>query len=426
MSPLMSLRRLHDGLPPAFSRLWFASAVSSLGDGVYLVALPLFAVSLTPDPFALSLVTAASLLPWLLFGLLGGALVDRWDRRRTMWISDLARTALLSALVAATALGAVDLQLLIAVAFLLGIGQIFFDTASSAYLPQLLDRDLTSLRRANTLKQGAQTATNEFAGPPLGGLLFALGRAIPLAFDALSFLLSGLLIRTLPAQPVAPAKERRSLWSDAREGAAYVFGNRVLLGLALRFAVGNLAFAGGEAVLVLFAHRTLHIGNSGYGLLLATQAVGGLAGTALAGLLGARMKTGHALTVTAAVEAAAQLGLGVSSGPLTAGLAMAVCSAAMSATMVLVPSVSQAIVPAHLTGRVSATNRMLGVGAAPVGAVLGGWLATAAGLRAPFVAGAFVLAAMTVLVAVLTSADRIEAALEKARDETAPADLPAA
>ncbi|MFJ4816068.1 MFS transporter [Streptomyces sp. NPDC088801] len=421
---MIPLRRLHDGLPPAFSRLWFASALSSLGDGVYIAALPLFAVSLTTDPFALSLVTAASLLPWLPFGLLGGALVDRWDRRRVMWISDVARAALLSGLVVAAAMGAASLQLLIAVAFALGIGQIFFDTASSAYLPQLLDRDLPSLRRANTLKQGAQTATSEFAGPPLGGLLFALGRAVPLAFDALSFLLSGWLIRKLPAQPVAPVKERRSLWRDARDGAAYVFGNRILLGLALRFAVGNLAFSGGEAVLVLYAHHTLGIGNSGFGFLLATQAVGGLVGTALAGLLGSRMKTGHALTVTAAVESVAQLCLGLSGGPVTAGISMAVCSAAMSATMVLVPSVSQAIVPAHLTGRVSATNRMLGVGAAPLGALLGGWLATVAGLRAPFVAGAIVLAVMTVLVAVLTGADRIDDALRKAREESAPTDVP--
>ncbi|MDH6111507.1 MFS family permease [Kitasatospora sp. MAP12-15] len=413
----MRLRALHDGMPPAFTRLWTASAVSSLGDGVYLAALPLLAASLTPNPLALSLVTAAAMLPWLMFGLLGGALVDRWDRRRTMWITDLSRAALLAIPILAVAFNRASLPLLIGVAFLLGCGQIFFDTASSAYLPQLLDRDLTKLRRANTLKQGAQTTANDFAGPPLGSALFVLARAVPLGLDALSFLVSALLIRTLPTQPVPVSSARRSLLADARAGAAYVFGNRVLLGLALRFGVGNLAFAGGEAVLVLFAHQRLHIGDSGYGILLATQAVGGLAGTAFAGVLGSRLNTGHALTVTAAVEAAAQLGLGFSTGLVTAGLSLAVCGAAMSATMVIVPSVSQAIVPPELTGRVSATNRMLGVGAAPVGALLGGWLASVAGLRAPFLVGAVVLVAMTALVALLTGGNRIEEALEAARAE---------
>ncbi|KJY23712.1 MFS transporter, partial [Streptomyces katrae] len=84
------------GLPAGFGRLWTAQTVSSLGDGVTHAALPLIALTLTRDPLALAVVTAAGTLPWLLFGVLGGALVDRWDRRRTMWVTDALRAALLA------------------------------------------------------------------------------------------------------------------------------------------------------------------------------------------------------------------------------------------------------------------------------------------------------------------------------------------
>lgn len=374
-------------LPPAFHRLWAASASSSLGDGVYYAALPLLAATMTHDPVLLGLVTSAALLPWFFFGLLGGALVDRWDRRRTMWLTDLARAVLLAVPVAAAVLHRLSIPLLIAVAFLLGIGQILFDTAGSAYLPQLLRRDMTLLQQANARQQGTTTVFADFAGPPAGSLLFTLGRAFPFGLDALSFLASSLLIRSLPggdstARP-APVREKTadgpSLWREARAGVGCLVRHKVLLGLALRPAIGNLAFVGADAVLVLFAHQLLHLGDFGFGLLLASQAVGGLLGAALAGRLGSLLGTGGALTATALLEGAALLGFGLSGNPFLGGAALALLGAAMAATMVLGPSVGQALIPAELAGRVGAARRLLSVGAAPLGALLGGWLARSEG-----------------------------------------------
>jgi MFS family permease len=122
-------------LPATFHRIWAASGVSALGDGIYLSALPLLALTMTHNPVVLGAMEACALLPWLFFGLLGGALVDRWDRRRIMWLADLFRFALLAGVTGLVTAGAADVYLLFAVAFLLGIGQIFFDTASLAYLP---------------------------------------------------------------------------------------------------------------------------------------------------------------------------------------------------------------------------------------------------------------------------------------------------
>ncbi|MFJ8982540.1 MFS transporter [Streptomyces sp. NPDC102282] len=409
-----------DTLPTGFGRLWTAQTVSSLGDGVTHAALPLLALALTRDPMALAVVTAAGTLPWLLFGVLGGALVDRWDRRRTMWVADAARALLLAIPAAAAALDVLSIPLLAAVAFLLGLGGLFFDTAATAYLPDLLGRDSTLLERANSRMHGTRTAASGFAGPPAGSALLALGRAVPLLADAASFAVSALLVRSLPATPRPVPQARESLLRQARAGASYVFRDQLLLGLALRPAVGNIAFLAVETVLALFAHDHLGIGTFGFGLLLTAEATGGLLGATTASLLGRRLGTGTALTCTAAVEGLAVLGLAAAPNPYVAGLALAVCGAGMGATMVLAPSLRQTIVPAHLMGRVASTSRMLAMCAAPFGAFLGGWLATAYDVRTPLFTAAGLLLTMTAVTATMTSNRRVEAALRAA----APAEEP--
>ncbi|MBC3839229.1 MFS transporter [Streptacidiphilus sp. 4-A2] len=402
-------------MPGTFHRIWAASAVSSLGDGVYYSALPLLALTMTHNSTVFGLMEAVTLLPWLLFGLIGGALVDRWDRRRTMVITDLCRCALLVAATAAVAEGLLNIALLIAVGFLLGIGGVLFDTASTAYLPELLDRDPQALQRANTRLQGAQRALDGFVGPPTGSLLFTLGRTVPFIADAVSYLFSALTIRTLPVPPKKAAKPRTPILKDARAGASYLLHHRLLLGLSLRPAIGNFAFCGTGAVLALYAHETLHLSTAGYGVFLTTEAVGGLGGTFAAGWLGARLGTGGAMALTAVVEAAALLGIGVSANAYFAGAGFAALGAAMGATMTLGPSVRQAIVPDELMGRVTAASRLIALSAGPIGALWGGWLAHLAGLRAPFLAGAGVLVLMAALAARMTSNKRIDAALAEAR-----------
>jgi MFS family permease len=408
-------------LPAGFGRLWTAQTISSLGDGVTHAALPLLALTLTRDPMGLAVVTAAGTLPWLLFGVLGGALVDRWDRRRTMWVTDAARAALLAIPVAAAAFDVLSIPLLAAVAFLLGLGGLFFDTAATAYLPDLLGRDPALLERANARLRGTQTAASGFAGPPVGSALLALGRAVPLLADAVSFALSALLVRSLPATSRPVPQARESLLRQARAGATYVFRDRLLLGLALRPAVGNIAFVAVQTVLALFAHDRLGIDTFGFGLLLTAEATGGLLGAGIASFLGRRLGTGTALTCTAAVEGLAILGLAAAPNPYAAGVALAVCGAGMGATMVLAPSLRQAIVPAHLMGRVTSTSRMLAMCAAPFGAFLGGWLASTFDVRTPLYAAAGLLLTMTAVTTTMTNNRRVEAALRGVASASGPA-----
>ena len=235
------------------------------------------------------------------------------------------------------------------------------------------------------------------------------------------FAVSALLTRSLPAVRQAKPGVRESLLRQARAGASYVFRDRLLLGLALRPAVGNVAFLAVETVLALFARDDLGVSSFGIGLLLTAEAAGGLLGAGIASVLGRRLGTGIALTCTAVIEGLAVLGLAAAPNPYLAGLALAACGAAMGATMVLAPSLRQAIVPAPLIGRVASTSRMLAMCAAPFGAFLGGWLASAYGLRTPLYAAAGLLLVMTAVTATMTSNRRVEAALRDAAADGGPA-----
>jgi MFS family permease len=151
-----------------FGKLWTAAAVSTLGDGITATAGPLLAATLTRDPLLIGVVGAASFAPWLLVGLVSGALVDRLDRRRVLWTVDLARAAVLAALAVAVLAGGASIPLLAGGAFLLGVGQTLFDSAAQASIPSLVGRAPDRLATANGRLLGAQTVSQHFVGPPAG------------------------------------------------------------------------------------------------------------------------------------------------------------------------------------------------------------------------------------------------------------------
>jgi MFS family permease len=177
-----------------FAKLRAAQGISNLGDGVYGTALPLLAATLTRDPLLVSLVSFAEWLPWLLFGLLSGALLDRWDRRRVMWTVDAARFAIVASLAVAVLADQASIALLAAVGFLLGTGQTLVDTGAHPILPTLVSREAQRLERANGRLVGTQVVTQELAGPPVGGFLFSAAAWIPFAVDAVTFATGSALV----------------------------------------------------------------------------------------------------------------------------------------------------------------------------------------------------------------------------------------
>ena len=199
-------------------RLWSASTASALGDGLRRVALPLLAVQLSTDPRQVALVAAAGTVPWLVFGLPVGALVDRWDRRRPVWVVDLLRTLTVAVLAGAAAAGALSVALLAGVAFVLGTGELFAESAALALVPQLVAS--FQLERANGRLQAGEVTAGQFAGQGLGGVLFAVALALPFALDAATFLLSAALVFTLrtPTRRPQPAASLRRLPAETAEG----------------------------------------------------------------------------------------------------------------------------------------------------------------------------------------------------------------
>ena len=271
-------------LGPDFVKLWLAQGVSNLGEGVYVTALPLLAATLTREPLPVSAVVFAEWLPWLLFGLLAGALLDRWDRRRVMWVVDAGRFAAVGAFAVAVLAGWASIPLLMVTGFLLGSGQTLVDTASQALIPTLVSRDRRRLERANGRLQGTQIVAQELAGPPAGGFLFSAAAWLPFGVDALSFAASSALVASIPTRRTAPAGsdtkastatgQRPTLRADIAVGLRWLARHQVLRAMALLAAGVNLLSIAHGAILVLFAQERLGLGSVGFGLLLTASAVG--------------------------------------------------------------------------------------------------------------------------------------------------------
>ena len=380
-----------------FARLWAASAVSNVGDGVYGTALPLLAATLTRDPLLVSVVSFAEWLPWLLFGLLSGALLDRWDRRRVMWTVDAARFAVVGGLAVAVLLDRAGIALLATVGFLLGTGQTLVDTGAHSILPALVSRDPQRLERANGRLVGTQVVAQELAGPPAGGFLFSVATWIPFAVDAVSFaagsaLVAGIRGRFGPATAdLGDAGRRTTLRAEIAEGLRWLAGHRVLRATAGMVAVVNLLASGGGAVMVLFAQEKLGLNAVGFGLLLSGSAVGGVLGSVVAARLARVVGTAGIVIWTMVLSALAYLVFGLSTGPWLAGAMFGLVGFFTVVFNVVLGSLRQALSPDRLLGRVISAFRLFSYGAVPLGSLLGGLVARTFGLRAPFVVAGVVI-----------------------------------
>lgn len=381
-------------LGPGYHKLWTAAAGSTLGDGVFLAALPLLAATLSRDPLQVSLVTFAGWLPWLLFGLISGALVDRWDRRQVMWTVDAFRAILVGVLALAVLAGWASIPLLAAIGFLLGTGQTLVDTAAQSLIPALVGRHRHRLERANSQLYGARTVGQQFVGPPAGGVLFSLAAWVPFLVDALSFAASSALVAAIrghfTSQGAADAP-RAGLRIDIAQGLRWLLAHRLLRALALLVGLMNLASMAGQAIMVLFAQEQLGLGSVGYGLLLASHGVGGVLGSLAATRLAHHAGTATLLVSAVLVRAVAWLVFGAVSNAWIAGAMLGISGITGTVFGVVGVSLRQAIVPDPLMGRVVSAFRVLGYGAVPVGAILGGVTARTLGLRAPFLLGAAIL-----------------------------------
>lgn len=374
-------------LGAAYWRLWWANAVDNTGDGAFGAALPLLAVALTRDPVLISAVSVATYLPWLVVSLPAGALVDRRDRVTLMWAAQLVQGAAVAAVAVLVAVHHVSIWTLVAAGLCLGSAQVVFDNAAQSVLPSLVPKDL--LPRANGTQYVVQVIGGSFLGPPVGSALFALARVAPFAVDVASFAGSAALLTGLPrSRPGADRQGRQPASAHgATAGLRWLSGHRLLRIVVVMLAVSGFCSRLGTGAFVLFATQTLHVSVRGYGLLLAAGAVGSVIGGLVNPALARRHGPVPLLVLATCIGSAQAVGIGLAPNALVLGAAMACGGFSTTLWNVVTVSLRQREVPAELFGRVNSVYRMLGWGTRPLGALVGGFLAEAAGLRAPFIVG---------------------------------------
>ena len=398
------VRALDAGLGRRFWTLFSASLLANLADGIFSVALPLLAASLTRDPGLVAGVAVASRLPWLVFALLAGALADRLDRRRTMILVDAGRAVLLGGLTVAVIAGAATIWLLYVVAFILGCFETMFDTAASSMLPNVVGTD--RIVAANSRLASVELTMNQFVGPPIGGFLVAIGVAAAFGTAAAGYL--GALLCLVSLSGSFRAKRTgppASIRTEISEGLRYLVHHRLLRTLAIVVSLMNLPLMAVLAVTVLWIVKPgpLGLDSVGFGLLTTAIAVGTVAGTVLA----ARFERwfGRANLFVANIGSLIVIDLvWFIPNPIVIGAILAITSSLGGAFNIVFGSIRQRIVPNHLLGRVMASFRVISWGSLPLGALAGGVVGQAFGLPAVFIGAAVVHAALLPSRLILTDA----------------------
>ncbi|MBW2279483.1 MAG: MFS transporter [Deltaproteobacteria bacterium] len=378
----------------AFRTLWAGQTVSQFGSAVTGVALPLTAILvLGAGPLEMGALVALQQLPVPLFGLFAGVWVDRVRRRPLMVAGQFGRGLLLLSIPVAAAADRLTMLQLWVVAFGVGTLTVVVDLAYTSYLPTVVPRH--ELIRGHTRLSMSESVAG-FAGRGLGGALVqAVGAPFALVVDSLSFFFSGLcLLRIRVVEPHAEvAKARSGLAHEIRDGLRAVLDRPVVASMIATSMVGALGGAMFNAVFVLFMTRDLGLSPFWLGIVLAVAPVAALPGASLAAPASARFGPGPTLVLATAVSAA-----GASLIPLAAGGAVRIALAlgagqllfGLGLTLYSVTQISlrQAITPDALLGRVNATRRVVVFGMIPLGALAGGALGEAWGLRSALWAAA--------------------------------------
>jgi MFS family permease len=393
------------GLRAPFPRYWLSGFLANFGDGVRLAAFPLLAVHFTTSATAVAAVTAVQGLPWLVLGAGAGVIVDRTDRRRVMVTMSIVQAVTVAALAAAVLAHSAGLLLIYLAAFVTGITSGLRGTAASVSVPQLIKA--ADLDRANGRIIAGQIVGNELAGPAAGGWLFGLAAVLPFAVNIGVLGIAVLLLLTLPSvfQPAprpsngAPVPRAAAVRRDLAEGIRWLGQHRDIRDLTIAVGVISAMDAAWFAVFVLYVIQVLHQQPGIYGLLLAAGALGGIVTGAAGTHLTRRAGPWPALLIAGLTMAITQTALGLTSNVVIAATAMFASSGAFALFNMTAVTMQQRLIPTGLLGRVTGLYGTVSRGTEALGAIGGGALAAAAGIRAPMLAGAVPIAAVTIVLA---------------------------
>ena len=426
-------------LGSSYWKLWTATAISNLGDGVSMVAYPWLASAVTRSPILIAAAGFASRLPWLIFTLHAGVLTDRFDRRNLIVAMDFMRGLLtvfvglvvyfnrdsFPALNELTTITNLETNwpiyfTLLVTAFLFGLAEVLRDNSAQTLMPSVVDKE--NLETANGRMWSAESLTNSFIGPPLGSLLIGIAIFIPFFFDAASFFFAVALIASLKGtfKPVADEKPREKInfKAEIKEGYVWLWAHPLLRPMAIILGSMNGIGTMVGAVYILFAQEVLHTSVFTFAILGTAGAVGGTIGGILAPKVSAKIGSGPSLSLALAAAPLGALVIGVTSSWQVVWVVTVVESFVAILWNTITVSLRQSIIPTHLLGRVNSVYRFFAWGSIPIGMFVGGGLVSALthvlsrenALRAPYLIGMALGLLLWALAAPRLTTAKIEAA----------------
>jgi MFS family permease len=368
--------------------------VANTGDGIMLAAGPLLVASLTRDPLLVALAVFLQQLPWLLFGLVAGAYVDRVDRRLVVAGVDALRGLVLLVLALVVLTDVVTIGVVLGTLFVLGTAETFSDIASQTLLISMVERE--DLGIANARLRGGFIVANQLVGPPLGAFLFAVATPAPFAAAAACFLLGSVLVSRIALRPHA-VEERRPVHVEVVEGIRWLWHHAAMRTLAITIVLFNVTYGAAWGVLVLYASERLGLSAAGYGWLTTSAAVGGIVGTTAYGWLERTFGMDWLMRIGLVIETLTHLAFALTTSAAVAFTMMFVFGAHAFVWGTTAQTIRQLAVPVALQGRVGSVYMIGVVGGMLIGTPIGGALARAYGITAPFWFG-FVGSAVLVVV----------------------------
>jgi len=385
---------------PAFNRMWASSMVSNLSDGILIAAAPLLAISLTDSTVLISAIGAMVMLPWLLFAIPIGVMVDRVDRRFIMAGANATRSAVVGVLALLISIDQVTIYWLLVASFVIGVCEVAADTTAQSLIPQILEEK--NFEKGNSRLQISETVIQGFVGAPLSGFIYAIAIALPFFINSLGLAVASLLALSIPIKYLQDVrkddveKEKKKFVADMKFGIRYLFNEKVLRRLVVTTASIGVCYSMGMATMVLFIIKELELPKQLFGVVLTIQGIGAITGAFMAPRLSKKFGRSRVMTFGITSSSLVLLLQGFSPN-IYAFVALATFGAfAVSQWNILLMATYQTVIPNDLYGRIHGTRRTLVWGMMPIGSLLGGVLAHYS-LRLPMYVGGVIATTLAFL-----------------------------
>ena len=374
---------------PAFNRMWAASIISNLSDGVLLAAAPLLAIALTDNTVLISAVGACVSLPWLLFAIPIGAIVDRVDRRHILATANTTRGVVVGLLALSIAFDTVNIYQLMLSGFIIGTCEVASDTTSQSLIPQVLDKE--NFEKGNSRLSISEVVVQGFIGAPMSGFLYATAIALPFFFNSVGFIVAALLALSIPIQHLQIAREnsdepKKSFRDDMKFGINYLVKDKTLRRLVLTTSFIGVCYSMATSTMVLFLVKELELPKQLFGVMLTIQGIGAIVGGIVAPKASAKFGRSRVMTFGIVSSSILILLQGFAPNYFVSVALGSLGSFTISQWNILLMSTYQTVIPKDIYGRIHGTRRTLVWGLMPIGSLLGGVLAHH-GLRLPMYVG---------------------------------------